>query len=62
MEEYIKIQLQKKTDFLIIGDDSNPCWAFSCYGRKVEEAMNMRKQGYKISIVKEIDFIDATIE
>lgn len=39
-----------------------PCWAFSCYGRKVEEAMNMRKQGYKISIVKEIDFIDATIE
>lgn len=57
-----KDTITKKTDFLIIGDDSNPCWAFSCYGRKVEEAMNMRKQGYKISIVKEIDFIDATIE
>jgi len=52
----------KTTDYLIIGEDSNPCWAYSCYGRKVEKAMSMRKQGSKISIVKEIDFIDATIE
>lgn len=57
-----KDSLSSKTDYLIIGDDSNPCWAFSCYGRKVETAMNMRKEGNKISIIKEIDFIDATIE
>ena len=57
-----KDNVTQKTDFLIIGDNSNPCWAFSCYGRKVETAMNMRKEGSKISIVKEIDFIDAAIE
>ncbi len=57
-----KDNITQKTDFLIIGDNSNPCWAFSCYGRKVETAVNMRKEGSKISIVKEIDFIDATIE
>lgn len=57
-----KDSVTKKTDFLIIGDNSNPCWAFSCYGRKVELVMNMRKEGKKISIIKEIDFIDATIE
>lgn len=54
--------ITQKTDYLIIGEDSNPCWAYSCYGRKVEKAVNMRKEGSKISIVKEIDFIDATIE
>lgn len=52
----------KATDYLIIGEDSNPCWAYSCYGRKVEKAVNMRKDGSKINIIKEIDFIDATIE
>ncbi|MGN0740562.1 MAG: BRCT domain-containing protein [Treponema sp.] len=57
-----KDTVSDKTDFLIIGQDSNPCWAYSCYGRKVEKAMDMRKKGSKISIVKEIDFEDATIE
>lgn len=52
----------EKTDFLIIGQNSNPCWAYSCYGRKVEKAMDMRKRGSRISIVKEIDFEDAAIE
>lgn len=52
----------KSTNYLIIGQESNPCWAYSCYGRKVEKAVNMRKEGSKISIIKEIDFIDATIK
>lgn len=46
------------TDFLIVGGDGNPCWAFSCYGRKVEKAMTMRKEGHKIVIVHENDFWD----
>lgn len=47
----------KKTDFLIVGGEGNPCWAFSCYGRKVEKAMELRKQGQKIILVHEEDFL-----
>ncbi|SKA89492.1 BRCA1 C Terminus (BRCT) domain-containing protein [Clostridium sp. USBA 49] len=48
--------VSKKTDYLIIGNDGNPCWAFSCYGRKVETAVNLRKNGSKVIIVNENDF------
>jgi NAD-dependent DNA ligase len=51
--------VSKKTDYLIIGNDGNPCWAFSCYGRKVEAAVNLRKQGNRVIIVHENDFWDA---
>lgn len=54
--------ITKKTNYLIIGDKNNPCWAFSCFGRKVEKAMEKRKSGEDIQIVKEIDFWDASIE
>jgi hypothetical protein len=46
-------------DYLIIGNHSNPCWAFSCYGRKVEQVMDYRKKGIQIVIVNENDFWDA---
>ncbi|MCP3741420.1 BRCT domain-containing protein [Rossellomorea sp. BNER] len=48
----------KKTDYLIVGGDGNPCWAFSCYGRKVEKAVQMRREGSSILIVHENDFWD----
>lgn len=54
--------ISNKTDYLIVGNAGNPCWAFSCYGRKIEEAMNMRKLGGKIVIVNETDFWDAVME
>lgn len=50
--------ITKKTDFIIVGGDGNPCWAFSCYGRKVEKAMQLRKEGSSIIIVHENDFWD----
>lgn len=50
--------VSKTTDYLIIGDGGNPCWAFACYGRKVEAAVALRKQGYSISLVHEFDFWD----
>lgn len=53
--------VKKATDYLIIGDEGNPCWAFSCYGRKVEKAIELRKRGSHIMIVSEIDFWD-TVE
>lgn len=46
------------TAFLIVGNKGNPCWAYSCYGRKIEQAENMRKAGNKIRIINEIDFWD----
>tara|TARA_Y100000589_G_scaffold301293_1_gene312074 strand:+ start:206 stop:889 length:684 start_codon:yes stop_codon:yes gene_type:complete len=47
------------TDYLVVGAAANPCWAFSCYGRKVEKAINMRKEGVNLLIVHENDFWDA---
>ena len=47
-----------KTDYLIIGNEGNQCWAFSCYGRKVEKAIDLRKKGKHILIVNELDFWD----
>ena len=48
-----------KTDYLVVGNAGNPCWAYSCHGRKIEEAINLRKQGVTIAIVNETDFWDA---
>lgn len=48
--------VSRKTNYLIVGDDGNPCWAFACYGRKVEKAINLRKEGAQILIVHENDF------
>lgn len=50
--------INKNTDYLIIGDNGNPAWAFSCYGRKVEKALNLRKEGHKIMLIHEFDFAD----
>ena len=47
-----------KTRYLIVGNAGNPCWAFSCYGRKIEDAVNRRKNGQNLTIVNEIDFWD----
>jgi len=50
--------VNKKTDYLIIGDNGNPAWAFSCYGRKVEKALTLRKEGHTIMLIHEFDFAD----
>ena len=47
-----------KTDYLIVGDNGNPAWAFACYGRKVEKAVNMRKEGHQIMLIHEYDLND----
>ncbi len=49
----------QETNYLVIGNEGNPCWAFSCYGRKVEQAVNLRKSGLGILIIHEHDFWDA---
>lgn len=54
-----KSSVSKNLDYLVIGGCGNPCWAFACYGRKVEAAMNLRKAGATIVIVHENDLQDA---
>lgn len=49
----------RKTNYLVVGSDGNPCWAFACYGRKVEKAVQLRRDGNPIIIVHENDFWDA---
>lgn len=49
----------QKTGYLIVGSESSPCWVYSCYGRKVEKAIQLRKKGIPVQIVNELDFWDA---
>ena len=50
-----------KTNYLVVGNSGNPCWAYACYGRKVEKAIELRKQGAQIHIVNEIEFWDCLL-
>lgn len=54
-----KTGVSTKTDYLVVGNAGNACWAYACYGRKIEEAMALRKEGAKVVIVNETDFWDA---
>lgn len=49
-------RVSKKIDYLIVGNAGNPCWAFTCYGRKIEDAVKLRKEGANVVIVNETDF------
>ncbi|UTA53162.1 BRCT domain-containing protein [Lysobacter soli] len=52
----------KKVHYLVVGADGNPYWAFACYGRKVEKAIELRKAGQEVVIVHELDFHDAVAD
>jgi hypothetical protein len=54
--------VSKRVHYLVIGADGNPCWAYACYGRKVERAVALRKEGHPIVLVHEKDFHDAVAE
>ena len=44
-------------DYLVIGAQSSPAWAYSTYGRKIEAVIDNRKKGCKTIILHEDDFI-----
>lgn len=54
--------VSKKINYLVIGAEGNPCWTYACYGRKVEKAVQLRKQGLPLLIIHENDFHDAVSE
>jgi hypothetical protein len=49
-------------DYLIVAAERSLSWAFSCYGRKVEAAMALRRAGARLAIVHETDFWDAAAD
>jgi len=49
----------KYLNYLVVGAMANPAWAFCCYGRKIEAAIELRKTGKRLFIVHENDFWDA---
>lgn len=55
----VRTGVSKNLDYLVVGNAGNQCWAYACYGRKIEEAIAMRRNGGKVIIVNETDFWDA---
>jgi hypothetical protein len=49
-------------DYLVVAAERTLSWAFSCYGRKVEAAMDLRRSGARLTIVHESDFWDAAAD
>lgn len=54
----VSSSVSAKVDYLVIGAEGNPCWAYACYGRKVERAVELRKSGVRLQIIHEHDFHD----
>jgi hypothetical protein len=54
--------VSKRLHYLVIGAGGNPCWAYACYGRKVERAVELRREGHPIVIVHENDFHHAVAD
>lgn len=51
--------IREDLDYLIVCAEGNRCWAFSCYGRKVEKAVEYRRRGARVVIAHENDLWDA---
>lgn len=55
----VQKNVTQKTDYLIVLSKGSPAWTYKAYGRKVEYAINLRKQGFSVVIVHEGDLWDA---
>lgn len=52
--------VSRKLDYLILCDAGSKCWAYACYGRKVEAVMQNRQGGSCTTlIIAEVDLWDA---
>lgn len=50
-------RLSRGTDYLVIGVYATDSWAHSAFGRKIEQALDMRQKGYVPAIVSEEDWV-----
>ena len=51
-------RLTNKTDYLVIGVYATERWAHSSYGRKIEKAVMMQKEGKPVQIVGEAHWVE----
>ena len=51
--------MSQKVDYLVVGHEGNPCWAFAKMGRKIQQALDLRKQGSRLAIIKDEEFVDS---
>jgi hypothetical protein len=49
------LQVRVDLDYLVVAAERDVSWAFSCFGRKVEEAIALRQEGAPVTIVHEED-------
>jgi len=56
-----KDNISSMVNYLVIGAQSSPCWAYSTYGRKIEAAIKLQKEGKDITIMHEDDFLRQAI-
>ena len=54
---YTTPRVGKNLNYLVIGAKSSPCWVYSTYGRKIEQAIQYRQEKDQPLIVYENDFI-----
>jgi hypothetical protein len=50
------LDVRRGLDYLVVAAERDVAWAFSCFGRKVEEAIALRQEGQPVTIVHEDDF------
>lgn len=49
----------QKTDFLVIGEFCSPDWMHTTFGRSIERAIDLQKQGYDLKIISERYWVDS---
>lgn len=50
------LHVERNLDYLVVAAERDVAWAFSAFGRKVEEAIALRQVGLPVTIVHEDDF------
>lgn len=56
MGAILKRDVSGKTDYLVIGNLGHSQWYYGSYGRKIEKAIELQKQGKPIIMIEEDDF------
>lgn len=46
-------------NYLVVGAEGAVHWEYACYGRKIDAVVRLRKEGARVQIVHELDFMDA---
>jgi NAD-dependent DNA ligase len=54
---FVVRSISRLLNYLVIGGNSNPCWTYSAYGRKIEKAIDIQRAGHALHIVHEDDFM-----